>query len=129
MSIFFICYTGQLVVFILSYVRALIFDVFQIQGNLIVGTETLPIIIGERKALTFIRILLIFLASILLIAGLSKIFPYFSYIMLIPIFGLFLCTVAYEKKWLYLSIYSEMLVELNFLITGALAAIITSYGL
>jgi len=103
--------------------------VFQIQGNLIVGTETLPIIIGERKALTFIRILLIFLASILLIAGLSKIFPYFSYIMLIPIFGLFLCTVAYEKKWLYLSIYSEMLVELNFLITGALAAIITSYGL
>ena len=129
MSIFFICHTGQLVVFILSYVRALIFDVFQIQGNLIVGTETLPIIIGERKALTFIRILLIFLASILLIAGLSKIFPYFSYIMLIPIFGLFLCTVAYEKKWLYLSIYSEMLVELNFLITGALAAIITSYGL
>jgi 4-hydroxy-3-methylbut-2-enyl diphosphate reductase len=120
---------ASLVVFILSYVRALIFDVFQIQGNLIVGTETLPIIIGERKALTFIRILLIFLASILLIAGLSKIFPYFSYIMLIPIFGLFLCTVAYEKKWLYLSIYSEMLVELNFLITGALAAIITSYGL
>ena len=120
---------ASLVVFLLSYVRALIFDVFQIQGDLIVGTETLPITIGEKKALSFIRALLIVTALILLGAGLSKIFPYFSYIMLVPIFGLFLCTVAYEKKWLYLSIYLEMLVELNFLITGALAAIITSYGL
>ncbi|RLB11810.1 MAG: 4-hydroxy-3-methylbut-2-enyl diphosphate reductase [Deltaproteobacteria bacterium] len=117
---------ASLVVFMLSYVRALIFDVLQIQGDLIVGTKTLPVIIGEKKALSFIRILLFITAFILLVAGIKKIFPYFSYIMLVSIFGLFLCTVAYEKKWFYLSTYLDMFVELNFLITGALAAIITS---
>ncbi len=120
---------ASVVVFILSYVRALMFDVFNIQGDLIVGTETLAIRIGEKKTLLFIKFLLLLEGMILLIGGITHIFPYFSYIMLIPTFGLFLCTLAYEKKWLYLSISLEMFVELNFLITGALAVIITSHGL
>ena len=120
---------ASLVVFILSYVRALIFDTLQVQGDLIVGTETLPIIIGEKKALFLIKLMLIFCSLLLIGAGITKVFPYFSYIMLVPVFGLCLCTIAYEKKWFYLSPALEVFVELNFLITGILAVTITAYGL
>ncbi len=120
---------AAVVVFMLSYTRSLLFDIFQTQGDLIVGTETLPITIGEKKTLFIIKSLLSCLAIILLIAGLINVFPCFSYVMLVPSAGLFLCIMAYERKWLYLSTSLEMFVELNFLITGALAVLTTSYGL
>lgn len=120
---------AAVVVFMLSYVRSLLFDIFQTQGDLIVGTETLPITIGEKKTFLIIKSMLWVLGIIFILAGVTKIFPSFSYVMLVPNAGLFLCTIAYEKKWLYLGSSLEMLVELNFLITGALAVIITSYGL
>jgi hypothetical protein len=48
------------VVFSFSYARAILFSLFQLQGDLMVGTETLPITLGERRTIAlFKRILLV----------------------------------------------------------------------
>jgi 4-hydroxy-3-methylbut-2-enyl diphosphate reductase len=110
-----------LVVFLISYVRSALFDIFQAQGDLIVGTETLPIILGEKKTLALLKLILL-ITGILFAGGpLLGLTGHFSQVMLIPLLGLAFCLKAYEKTWLYPGINFEALVEANFLFAGLLA--------
>jgi 4-hydroxy-3-methylbut-2-enyl diphosphate reductase len=88
-----------------------------------VGTETLPITLGERRTLLFLKIILIASAFILIISPIIGIAGPICYLMLVPLFTLSLSLVAYEKQWLYPGIALEALVESNFLLTGLLALI------
>jgi len=112
-----------LIVFSWSYARAILFSLFQVQGDLMVGTETLPITLGERRTLLFLKIVLIASAFILIISPIIGIAGPICYLMLVPLFTLSLSLVAYEKQWLYPGIALEALVESNFLLTGLLALI------
>lgn len=112
-----------LIVFSWSYARAILFSLFQVQGDLMVGTETLPITLGERRTLLFLKIVLIASAFILIISPTIGIAGPICYLMLVPLFTLSLSLVAYEKQWLYPGIALEALVESNFLLTGLLALI------
>ena len=112
-----------LIVFSWSYARAILFSLFQVQGDLMVGTETLPITLGERRTLLLLKIILISSAFILIVNPIIGIAGPICYIMLIPLFTLSFSLVAYEKQWLYPGIALEALVESNFLLTGLLALI------
>ncbi len=54
------------VVFLLVYVRSALFDCFEVQGDRIVGKETLPVCIGEKKTLSILFALQWLLAGLLL---------------------------------------------------------------
>lgn len=110
-----------LVVFTWSYARAIFFSLLQVQGDLMVGTETLPIILGERRTLMLLRIVFLITAFVLLVSPSIGIAGLFCYIMLIPLFTLWLSLLAYERQWLCPGITLEALVETNFLLTGLLA--------
>jgi len=112
-----------LVVFTWSYARAIFFSLLQVQGDLMVGTETLPITLGERRTLILLRIVFVITALILLISPALGLLDLLSYFMLIPLFTLWLSLLAYEKQWLCPGITLEALVETNFLLTGLLALI------
>jgi 4-hydroxy-3-methylbut-2-enyl diphosphate reductase len=114
---------SAIVVFSMSYARAILFDIFQVQGDMIVGTETLPISLGEKKALIFIKFILI--ATVFILAGSPALghVSSFSYLVLLPLLSLSLCLVAYEKRWLYPGTTLEGLVESNFFLAGFLALI------
>ncbi len=105
----------------MGYVRAILFDIFQVQGDLIVGSETLPIILGEKKTLTFVKLILIVTAFILTAGPLLGLVSSFSYIILLPLLMLSFCLKAYEKRLLYPSIRLEALVESSFFLAGFLA--------
>ena len=107
----------------MSYTRALLFDIFQVQGDLIVGTETLPIALGERKTLTLIKLILIATAFILIGSPVLGLVSPFSYLVLLPVLSLALCLLAYERRWLYPGATLEILVEGNFFLAGFLALI------
>ncbi len=111
------------VVFMLGYARSLMFDILQIQGDLIVGTETLPITIGEKKTLFIIKSLLLSTFFTLLLCGIFKIFPSFSYLMFITIFVFWICLILYEKKIISVGYGLEILMEINFMLTGLFAVI------
>ncbi|MCP4666648.1 MAG: UbiA family prenyltransferase, partial [Deltaproteobacteria bacterium] len=109
------------IVLSMSYVRSALFDIFQAQGDLIVGTETLPIILGEKRALGLLKALLLATALLVVASPVFGIVGPFSYCMLLPLAALFLCLTAYEKRRLYPGITFEVLVEGIFFLTGFLA--------
>ena len=108
-------------VFTMSYVRAILFDIFQVQGDLIVGSETLPITLGEKRTLTFVKVILIVTAIILSICPFLGLVSFFSTFILLPLLALSFCLIAYEKRLLYPSVTLEALVESSFFLAGFLA--------
>ncbi len=111
-----------LAVFLLAYIRAALFDIFQIQGDLIAGSETLPIVLGEKRTLSLLKALVIMTAMLFVLGGILHILGPLSYLMLIPVVTLALCLLAYARGWLLPGIAFEALVEANFLLFGLLAA-------
>ncbi len=114
---------ASLIVFSMGYSRGILFNIFQAQGDLLVGTETLPITLGERKTLLLLKAILMITAFILLLSPLSGLVAPFSFVMFLPLFTFWLCLMAYEKHWLYPGIAMEALVEANFILAGLLALI------
>jgi 4-hydroxy-3-methylbut-2-enyl diphosphate reductase len=110
-------------VFLISYTRSALFDIFQVQGDLIVGSETLPITLGEKKTLILLKCTLLVSAIILTAAPMLGLFGPISILMLVPLLSLSLCLLAYEKSWLYPGIRFEALVEANFFLAGFLSLI------
>ena len=112
-----------LAVFFMGYIRSAFFDVIRVQGDLIVGSETLPITLGEKKTLLLLKMLIFLSAIILCGAPIFGLVNSFSFFFLVPLFTLTLCLVAYERSWIYPDIAFEALVEGNFFLAGLLAVI------
>lgn len=112
-----------LVILTLSYARAIFFSLLQVQGDLMVGTETLPITLGERRTLILLRIIFLIAAAILLVSPTLGMAGMFCYLMLIPLCTLWLSLMAYERQWLSPGIALEALIESNFLLSGLLAVV------
>jgi (E)-4-hydroxy-3-methyl-but-2-enyl pyrophosphate reductase len=112
-----------LVVFLMSYTRSVLFDIFQVQGDLVVGTETLPITLGEKRTLTLLKILLFVCALILIGAPMIDLVGRFSFAILLPLAALSFCLVAYQKRWIYPGLAFEGMVEGTFLVSGFLGVV------
>ncbi len=110
-----------LMVFVLSYIRAVLFDVFQAQGDLIVGTETLPVILGETRTLKIIKWLIVFATVIFTALPLVGVVDYFSLFMLLPVFTVFMCVSIYEKRGTYPGTNLEVLVDGGLICLGLLS--------
>jgi len=109
---------AAIMVFSFSYARAVLFSLFQLQGDLMVGTETLPITLGEKRTLTLFKRILLGTALLLICGSLSGLVGSAFLLMLIPLLTLLLCLYTFEKQWVSPGIILEGLVEGNFLIAG-----------
>ena len=54
-------------ILLLVFVRNALFDVFDVQGDRIVGKETLPVFIGEKRTITLLHYITLFLVLMLLL--------------------------------------------------------------
>jgi len=109
-----------LFVFTIVYVRSALFDIFQVQGDLVVGVETLPITLGEKRTLSLLKAVILAGALILVGASLLGLVGPFSYLLLLSLLSLCLCLFAYEKRWLYPGLRLEAMVEGTLLVPGLL---------
>jgi (E)-4-hydroxy-3-methyl-but-2-enyl pyrophosphate reductase len=118
-------WSGEIVsfvfVFSMVYVRSAFFDIFQVQGDLIVGSETLPITLGEKRTLWLLKWVMLVGSMALAAAAASGWVGSFGYLLLLCYLTLTLCIFAYEKGSLYPGTRSEALVEGNLFLTGFLA--------
>lgn len=111
-----------LFVAILVYIRSGLFDISDIQGDQMVGKETIPIIMGEKKTLYLLKVLCGLLAMLLLLIP-KAINPFLRYILLVPVAYMAMCLIAYQRRWILSGSIFEAVVETNFLLTG-LAALV-----
>jgi len=111
---------AAIIVFSASYARAVLFSLFQLQGDLMVGAETLPITLGEKRTITLFKRILLGATLLLVFSRLLGLVSSIFFLMLIPLLTLLLCHYTYEKQWLSPGIVLEGLVECNFLLAGLL---------
>ena len=112
--------TAFIFVFSVVYVRSALFDIFQVQGDLIVGAETLPITLGEKRTLLLLKGVIAGGAVILSASALSGVAGPFAYLLPLCYATLALCLITYEKQWLHPGTPLEALVEGNLFLAGLL---------
>ena len=112
--------TSFLFVFSMVYVVSGLFNIFQVQGDRIVGAETLPITLGENRTLQLLKGVVFGGALILILApSFGPVGP-FSYVLVVCFLSLFLSILTYEKRWIYSGNRLEALAEGNFFLAGLL---------
>jgi 4-hydroxy-3-methylbut-2-enyl diphosphate reductase len=112
-----------LFVFSLVYVKSALIDIMQVQGDLIVGRETLPIVLGERRTFALLKKMLLFIVALLLAGPLLSVVSPLSYALVICPLSLTIALWLYEKHRLYPGLRFEALVEGPFFLAGILAFI------
>jgi 4-hydroxy-3-methylbut-2-enyl diphosphate reductase len=71
----------------LVFVRTAFFDILDMQGDRIVGKETIPILLGEKRSMDLLRAILLLALVILLIAVFFGLMPWLGlYLVLCPVF-------------------------------------------
>jgi (E)-4-hydroxy-3-methyl-but-2-enyl pyrophosphate reductase len=110
-------------VFLFVFIRSALGDVMEIQGDRIVGRETIPILIGEKKTYLLLRIATALVVLVLILGFLLKVFSGLA-LMLIA-------CAAYAAFYQYLfrrdqvlsSVFFEALIDANFILAGVLACL------
>jgi 4-hydroxy-3-methylbut-2-enyl diphosphate reductase len=117
------------VVFILVFVRSALFDVVDIQGDRLVGEETLPIVIGERRTKRLLVYLVFGLAMAFVVAPFLGLATDFSHILLITCCYMGFLLFVHRRELLRPgSLRFETLVENSFYLSGGLAVIYQLLG-
>jgi len=120
---FYSAFISFLFVFSVVYVRSALFDVFQAQGDLIVGVETLPIVLGEKRTITLLKWVLCLCGLILFLGPLVGLVGPVAFLLLCCLLTLFLCILAYTRHWIYPGTRLEAMVEGNLFLAGLLGLV------
>jgi 4-hydroxy-3-methylbut-2-enyl diphosphate reductase len=105
-----------LFVIVLVFVRSALFDIMDIQGDRIVGKETIPIIIGEHKTIYVLKLSLGIISLILLSSSLSGLTPSLGYLLLVCAVYAYSYLLIYERKIISHGVMLEGMVESNFVL-------------
>ncbi len=112
------------VVFMMVFVRSAIFDILDIQGDQLVGEETIPIVIGEKRTNRLLVWLVAALVLLLIAAPALGLATGFSYVVLLVCGYLSLCLFMHRRELMRPgSLRFEALVEGGFYFCGLLAVI------
>lgn len=107
----------------LVFVRTAFFDILDMQGDRLIGKETIAILLGEKRMMRVLEVFLVALIVILPIASaLGAITALGFGLTLCPIFMLVTLAI-YRKNFLLPGIRLEFLVETLFILAGLIAVI------
>lgn len=113
-----------IVVFALVFLRSALFDIVDIQGDRLVGEETLPIVIGEKRTRRLLVYLVFGLAIAFVVAPFLGLATDFSYVLLITCCYMGLSLFIHRRELLRPgSLRFETLVENSFYLSGGLAVL------
>jgi 4-hydroxy-3-methylbut-2-enyl diphosphate reductase len=106
---------------VMAFIRTALFDILDMQGDRIVGQESLPILLGEKKALQLLKSLLVIALAVLLFAPVMHLANSLAYGMILSIFYLAGVVQAFERHWVVPGFRFEFLVETVFVFTAAVS--------
>ena len=111
------------------FVRTAFFDILDMQGDRIVGKETIAILLGEKRSLGLLKIMLLVLIAALLLLSSFHLISYLGFVLVASPITLLLLLAAYERGLLLPSVKLEFLVETNFILAGVIAFLWSLLGL
>lgn len=105
------------------FARTAFFDILDMQGDRIVGKETLPILLGEKRTIYLLKHMLLAMVVLLLVSSATGIFTNLGFLLAIcPIF-IYLVLFIYERGDMLPGMRLEFLVESHFVLAGAISLI------
>ena len=113
----------------LVFARTAFFDILDMQGDRIVGKETIAILLGEKRSLRLLKVILIILMASVFLLSIFHIISYFGFFLISSPLLLMLLLSAYEQGIVLPSVKLELLVETNFLMAGVPAFLWSMFGL
>ena len=105
----------------LAFVRTAFFDILDMQGDRLVGQESLPIVIGKDKTHRLLKHLLILSLAVLLFAPVMKLTTTLAHGVIFSVFYLAWVVQAFEKSWFVPGFRFEFLVETVFPFTAGIS--------
>ena len=110
------------------FVRTAFFDILDMQGDRIVGKETIAILLGEKRSARLLKIMLLILMATLLLLSTLHLISYLGFVLIVSPLTLLLLLSAYEQGVLLPSVKLEFLVESNFVLAGVIAFLWMALG-
>jgi len=104
----------------LVFTRTAFFDLLDVQGDRIVGRETIPVLIGEKKTVQLLKHILAFIITILFFASLFRLISPLGIGLAICSGLLFWVVVAYDRGRLLPGIGLEFLIESHLVLCGVI---------
>ena len=108
-------------VLVLVFVRCALFDILDEQGDLIVGKETIPIVLGNQNTARMLTALAGLLIGMLALSALAGLTPGLAWLLILPAAGVALMQKAFQRNMLLPGAFGEGLVDLNFILAGIAA--------
>jgi 4-hydroxy-3-methylbut-2-enyl diphosphate reductase len=103
--------------------RTLLFDILDMQGDRIVGKETIPILLGAKRSIGLLKAALAGTLALLVVASSISLVTSLGYALATCPLFLFAVIRAYEQGYLLPGIRLEFLVETLFVLAGVLASV------
>ena len=110
-----------LFVFLICYIRSVLFDIRDIQGDRFVGRETIPIIIGKEKTKIFLFILCGVVATGLFLSSFLGWISSLGYLFIVTIIYTVFYLFLYHKRIISQGLSCEGVIDGKFILTGIVA--------
>ena len=107
----------------LVFVRTAFFDILDMQGDRLVGRETLPILLGEKRSTRLLKTVLVFLIAVLPIAAILDFISPLGFILVFSPICLLALLSVYQKGSMLAGARLEFVVESHFVLAGVLALV------
>ncbi len=107
----------------ITFIRAVFLDIRDIQGDKILGKETIPIAIGKKNTKYLLAIITICMAVLLAIAPLAGWTSNFTYYLLPCFVYSCLYLYLYHKRIIKGSLLCEAVADFNFILPGIMALV------
>jgi len=105
------------------FVRTTFFDILDMQGDRIVGKETIALLLGEKRSMRILKIILIILTVTLIVLSIFHLTLSLGFaLILCPIF-IAIIILAYERALMFPGIRLEFLIETQFVLAGIISFI------
>ncbi|MBW2020919.1 MAG: 4-hydroxy-3-methylbut-2-enyl diphosphate reductase [Deltaproteobacteria bacterium] len=108
---------------VMAFVRTAFFDILDMQGDRIVGQESLPIVLGERRTFRILKQLLVIFLAAHLFAPMMQLATTLAYGMILSVFYMAAVLMAFERHWIVPGFRFEFLVETLFVFTAVVSGV------
>jgi 4-hydroxy-3-methylbut-2-enyl diphosphate reductase len=118
-AVVFLCLAG------IVFARTAFFDILDMQGDRIVGKETIPILLGEKRSMRLLKIVLVADIALLILMAAFQLITSLGFVLIVCPVVMLLILSTYQRGVVLASIKLEMLVETNFVLAGIVTLVWT----
>jgi len=103
------------------FVRTAFFDLLDMQGDRLVGKETIPILLGEKRSMHVLKIILLVLTATLVFSSAFQLTSSLGFFLIICPLLISIIIIMYERALMFPGIRLEFLLETQFLVAGIIS--------